>query len=111
MSWSLISLRPAAEDRSVKATSFRRGKLEAHFEKHRGEWPFRISKAEYERGARDLLRAPSGRNILGHTRANGDILRYDKAKNVFACMAPDGKIRTCFRPAKKIHYWNEEIAK
>ena len=44
------------------------------------------------------------------TRANGDILFYNKATNTneFAVKAPDGIIRTYFKPTDGINYFNSQ---
>lgn len=44
-----------------------------------------------------------------HTRANGDILRYNTRTNEFAVGAQDGTIRTLFRPKDRLNYWNKEV--
>ena len=94
-----------------KPTEFRRGQLDAHFGKHRQEWPEGMTREQYDRGAKDLLARPRGGDILGHTRADGDILRYNKATNELAIMGKDGTIRTYFRPSGGMRYWNGELQK
>ncbi len=61
------------------------------------------------RASLDLLGRSEGGDILGHTRANGDVLRYNRATNDFAVMANDGTIRTYFRPSGGIAYWNAQV--
>lgn len=58
-----------------KPTEFKRGQLEAHFGKHRGEWPDGMTREQYDRGAKDLLSRSPGGSVLGHTRGDGHILR------------------------------------
>ncbi len=90
-------------------TGFKPGELENHFAKHAGEWPPGLTKEQYLRGGRELLAQSPGGDILGHTRPNGDVLRYNNATNEFAVMAQDGTIRTFFRPSGGINYWNAQV--
>ena len=92
-----------------KPKDFRRGELEEHFGDHAGEWPKGMTREQYDRGAKELLSRPPGGDILGHTRPNGDIMRYNKAKNEIAVMSRDGTIRTYFRPSGGISYWNRQV--
>ena len=65
---------------------FQPGRWLPHFEKHAAEFGYR-TPVEYLKGARDLV----GRSgIQTFTRANGDKLYYDAARNEFAVMKPDG---------------------
>lgn len=92
-----------------KPTEFRRGELERHFGEHAGEWPKGMTREQYDRGAKELLSRPPGGDILGHTRPNGDIMRYNKAKNEIAVMSRDGTLRTYFRPSGGLGYWNRQV--
>ena len=86
---------------------FQPGRWLPHFEKHAAEFGYR-TPVEYLKGARDLV----GRSgIQTFTRANGDKLYYDAARNEFAVMKPDGVLRTYFRPTDGPDYWLEQIAK
>ena len=80
---------------------FAPGRWLPHFEKHAAEFGYR-TPVEYLRGARDLV----GRSgVQTFTRANGDRLFYDAARNEFAVLKPDGVLRTYFRPQNGSEYW------
>jgi hypothetical protein len=90
--------------RVILPKGFAPGRLAQHFQKHAAEWvPPISSESEYLRRASDLLSFPPGGSILEKVRPNGDILRYRPATNEFAAMAPDGTIRTFFRPDPAKH--------
>lgn len=44
-------------------------------------------------------------------RTNGDYLFYDAARNEFAAVAPNGVIKTYFRPRAGQHYWRDQIGR
>jgi hypothetical protein len=93
------------------ARNFAEGQLEKHFAKHAGEWGAgNITKQGYLKRAQDLLSRQPGGDILGHTRAGGDILRYNARTNEFAVGAADGTIRTLFRPTDGMAYWLRQVA-
>jgi RHS repeat-associated protein len=93
------------------AKGFAKGQLEKHFAKHAAEWGAgNITKTAYLKRAQDLLGRDVGGDILGHVRANGDVLRYNARTNEFAVGAADGTIRTLFRPSGGMKYWLDEIA-
>jgi RHS repeat-associated protein len=95
---------------SGRPTSFKPGELDNHFSKHAGEWGAgNITKDAYLKRAGDLLGREPGGQILGHTRTNGDILRYNTRTNEFAVGAQDGTIRTLFRPKDGLNYWNKQV--
>ena len=109
---------PVAATAGVKApgpasrqpTNFKPGELDIHFNKHAGEWGAgNITKDSYLKRAIDLLGREPGGEILGHTRANGDILRYNTITNEFAIGAQDGTIRTLFKPKDGLNYWNKQV--
>jgi hypothetical protein len=80
---------------------FQPGRWLPHFEKHAAEFGYR-TPVEYLRGARDLV----GRSgVRTFTRANGDKLFYDAARNEFAVLRPGGVLRTYFRPQNGSEYW------
>jgi pyocin large subunit-like protein len=97
---------PAARGEASFASE---AKLAKHVAKHSGEWPGGISEAEYLSRARQLLKANPGGDILGHVRANGDILRYNVATNEFASQTAEGTIRTFFRPTEGMAYWLMQV--
>lgn len=83
---------------------FAPGRWLPHFEKHAAEFGYR-TPVEYLRGARDLV----GRGgVQTFTRANGDKLFYDAARNEFAVLKPDGVLRTYFRPQNGSQYWRSQ---
>ena len=80
---------------------FEPGRWLPHFEKHAAEFGYR-TPVEYLRGARDMV----GREgVETFTRANGDKLFYDAARNEFAVMKPGDILRTYFRPQNGRDYW------
>lgn len=104
---------PAAEPSKPawRPTNFRPGELDRHFKKHGREWGAeRLTRDDYLERARSLLAREPGGEILGHTRANGDILRYNRKTNEFAVAARDGTIRTLFRPDGGLSYWKRQVS-
>ena len=93
-----------------RSTGFKPGELDIHFNKHAGEWGAgNLTKEAYLKRAQDILGREPGGEILGHTRANGDILRYNTRTNELAVGAQDGTIRTLFRPKDGLDYWNKQV--
>ena len=80
-------------------------KLEAHYQKHGGEFGS-ITQQEYLEMANDLIRR--GNEVETKTDEDGDTLFYDIEKNQFLVLAKDGYIRTFFRPDDGIGYWNRQ---
>lgn len=80
-------------------------KLEAHYQKHGGEFGG-ITRQEYLDMANDLIRR--GDEVETKTDEDGDTLFYDIEKNQFLVLARDGYIRTFFRPDDGIGYWNRQ---
>jgi Bacterial TSP3 repeat len=97
-------LRGAAEASTKTLPRFAPGRWLPHFEKHAAEFGYR-TPVEYLKGARDLV----GRGgVQTFTRANGDKLFYDAARNEFAVVKPDGVLRTYFRPQNGSEYWRTQ---
>ena len=72
-------------------TAFHAEELDKHFAKHAAEWGAgNITRGTYLNPARSLLSKQSGGDILEHTRANGDVLRYNARTNEFAVGTADG---------------------
>ncbi len=92
---------------SQTATLTPRENAEAHWEKHRREFPEYQSAQEYIEGAHLFLRGPP-ESTLRKTRSNGDRLFYDPQTNTFAVQARNGAPRTFFRPSSGIRYWNRQ---
>lgn len=89
----------------VVAGDFAPGQLQAHYEKHRGEFG-EITIEEYLDNARALLNAAPGREILEKRRDNGDVLRYRLSSGEFAVMTSEGRIRTYFKADYR--YWGRQ---
>jgi pyocin large subunit-like protein len=86
----------------VRAGDFAPGQLETHYLKHGYQFG-NITQGQYLENARKLLNAPTGNDLLGKTRSNGDILHYRVSTGEFAVMASDGRIRTYFKT--DYQYW------
>lgn len=84
--------------------------LDAHYKKHvlvQGEFGD-ITKAQYLKGAQDLVSSKPVGNILTKTRSNGDVIFFNKATNEFAVADKYGNIRTYFKPDDGIKYFNRQ---
>jgi pyocin large subunit-like protein len=79
----------------------------SHFRKHRGEFPEYRSVEQYINGAHRFVNEPP-KGTLTKIRRNGDRLFYDPETNTFAVQRADGALRTMFRPARGIDYWNRQ---
>ncbi|MBO1111680.1 VENN motif pre-toxin domain-containing protein [Bordetella petrii] len=79
----------------------------AHWTKHGSEFPEYSNASQYIEGAQNFVSNPPT-NVLTKTRANGDMLLYDPASNIFAVKASDGAPRTMFRPTDGVNYWNKQ---
>ena len=99
---------PFASKRAIG--EFAAGQLESHFAKHAAEWGAgNITKAAYLKRAQSLLNRAPGGEVLGHVRANGDILRYNTRTNEFVVGTAQGQIRTLFRPTDGLQYWLRQV--
>ncbi|MFC1709137.1 hypothetical protein ACFL2J_03645 [Candidatus Omnitrophota bacterium] len=96
---------PAAQIRTVWAKNFGPGQLDAHYLKHKHEFPG-IAKEEYSNRAKILLNSAAGKGILEKIRDNGDILHFRVSTGEFAVMARDGRIRTYFKT--DYQYWSRQ---
>ena len=81
--------------------------LDDHFKKHAGEFG-NITQSQYLAAAQNLLNSKPGGDILSKTRANGDVILYNKATNEFGVKTVDGTIRTYFKPSDGINYFNRQ---
>lgn len=90
---------------SVWAKDFAPGQLESHYLKHRYEFGD-ITIEDYLNGARALLNARPGRDVLEKRRDNGDFLRYRYSTGEFAVMTKGGRIRTYFKT--NYRYWQRQ---
>ena len=87
---------------TIKAGNFAPGQLQAHYLKHGYQFG-NITRGQYLEGARKLLDAPAGGDILEKIRPNGDMLHYKLSTGEFAVMSADGRIRTYFKADYR--YW------
>jgi filamentous hemagglutinin len=76
-----------------------------HFKKHGVEFPEYPNATQYAQGAKSFVNNPPA-GTLTKVRLNGDKLFYDPTTNTFAVQRADGALRTMFRPADGINYWN-----
>ncbi|MBF0504599.1 MAG: hypothetical protein HQL14_05800 [Candidatus Omnitrophica bacterium] len=89
----------------VQAHDFAPGQLEAHYQKHGGQFGA-ITIDQYLDQARRLLDAPAGNDVAKKIRPNGDILHYRISTGEFAVMTPRGRIRTYFKT--DMRYWMKQ---
>jgi pyocin large subunit-like protein len=85
-------------ERIAERATWAPGQLDAHFEKHGQEGPYR-SEAEYDRAARETIR--TGTHFTYQDRESNAQRQgfYDKAGNRFTGLTRDGaRITTHFRP-------------
>ena len=87
---------------AIQAQDFAPGQLEAHYQKHGGQFGA-ITIDQYLNQAREILDAPAGNDVLEKMRPNGDILHYRVSTGEFAVMTPHGRIRTYFKT--DFGYW------
>jgi len=80
----------------VRAGDFAPGKLDQHYLKHGYQFG-NITEDQYLEGARALLDAPAGEDILERVRYNGDIEHFKLSTGEFAVMTKRGRIRTYFK--------------
>jgi hypothetical protein len=88
--------------------NFASEELAKHFGEHAADFGPRITPQQYLQKARNLLNSEPGGKILGKVRVDGDIIRFNKATGEFAVGAPDGTIRTFFKPTDGIRYYNRQ---
>jgi len=91
-----------SSEATVQAHDFAPGQLEAHYQKHGGQFGG-ITIDQYLTQARDLLDASAGDDVLEKIRPNGDILHYRVSTGEFAVMTQRGRIRTYFKT--DMSYW------
>ncbi len=80
---------------------------QAHWEKHRTEFPEYKNSQEYVQGAGDFASNPPP-GTLTKVRPNGDTMLYQSSTNTFVVRAANGVPRTMFRPTDGINYWNKQ---
>lgn len=86
----------AADVRTIQAGDFAPGQLEAHYLKHGYQFGS-ITQEQYLQGARALLDAAAGGDVLEKIRYNGDIEHFRVSTGEFAVMTKRGRIRTYFK--------------
>jgi RHS repeat-associated protein len=85
--------------------------LVQHFEKHGAEFGGELKTAkDYESAAQKFITSHE-KGIETYKRANGDLVRYNKATNEFGIIDKEGTIRTYFKPKLKMKYYEQEKAK
>lgn len=75
-----------------------------HWRKHRHRLPEFANVVQYVEAANAFLRRPPA-GTLTKTRANGDRLYYDPARNLLGVASWQGLPRTLFRPLGGMGYW------
>ena len=85
-----------------QAGNFAPGQLEAHYLKHGDQLGYN-SQEQYLQGARALLNASPGKDVLEKIRPNGDVMHYRASSGEFAVMTKSGRIRTYFKT--DYFYW------
>jgi len=93
------------EDQLPQAGNFAPGQLEAHYLKHGDQLGYNTQE-QYLQGARALLNAPQGNDVLQKIRLNGDVERYRISSGEFAVMTKSGRIRTYFKT--DYSYWTRQ---
>lgn len=76
-----------------------------HWRKHRHRLPEFANAVQYVEAANTFLRRPPA-GTLTKTRANGDRLYYDPARNLLGVASWQGLPRTLFRPNGGMGYWS-----
>ncbi|WP_150132159.1 hypothetical protein [Dokdonella koreensis] len=76
-----------------------------HWRKHRHRLPEFANAVQYVEAANTFLRRPPA-GTLTKTRANGDRLYYDPARNLLGVASWQGLPRTLFRPYSGMGYWS-----
>ena len=80
--------------------------LNNHWNKHSNEFPEEFSnKAEYFEYSINLLESSTSDTIPGHINRLGQIIRFDKEKNLFVKGSIEKGIFTMFRPKAGVKYY------
>ena len=103
----MIPIGPAQDTRAavvetIQAGDFAPGQLEAHYLKHGVQLGYN-NQEQYLQGARTLLNASVGKDVLEKIRPNGDVEHYRVSSGEFAVMTKSGRIRTYFKT--DYFYW------
>ena len=86
-------------------------KMDAHWKKHKNEFPEFKNAEEYARAAKEFIEKPPPGTRTFTRRGDGATLRYDPKTNTFGIKHKDGEIGTFFRPQNGEDYWSRQIAK
>ena len=100
-----VSSTPAGARSSVGFTS--RQRLAEHFEKHGREFGA-IDQDEYLHRAQELRDRAVGGDVLEILRDDGVVTRFDKRSGAFLAFHRDKTIRTFFRPADGVRYFERQ---
>ncbi|MFF7839937.1 polymorphic toxin-type HINT domain-containing protein [Streptomyces ossamyceticus] len=73
-----------------------------HWRKHKADYPALQNAKQYVDSARRFMNSQDPW-IQTKVRANGDIVRYNRATEDFGIMTPDGSIRTYYKPDPRNH--------
>jgi pyocin large subunit-like protein len=84
-------------DEPMASVRFESAELAIHHAKHGADFGM-VSEGEYEDLARRFLTTQSGPDLKECTRQQGDLIRYNPLTQDFGVLAPDGFIRTYFKP-------------
>ena len=72
-----------------------------HFADHAARMGIQ-TELEYELLAKMFLNRPVGGTLLSKIRSNGDVVRFDTVTEHFGVKAPDGRIRTFYKPERGV---------
>lgn len=81
--------------------------LNSHYQKHGYEFGD-ISKEEYLQKANALINSDNPELLIKNEKEDGDKIYYLESSNEFLVLSTDGYIRTYFKPAAGINYYNRQ---
>jgi len=85
--------------------------LNEHFIKHGDEFGGKFRNAEeYAIGAQNFFKR-EGDNVFEFVHENGEIVKFDKANNIFGVAKDDGTIKTIFKPDEGFDYFKDQLRK
>ncbi|MBQ8967227.1 hypothetical protein [Ruminococcus sp.] len=67
-----------------------------------------ITKEQYEREGIKLVESAVGGDIIGHTDAHNNVIRYDTKRNYFAKGDPNKGLRTFMKPKEGRQYYETQ---
>ena len=83
-------------------------KLTDHFKRHGADLGY-STESEYLKGAQDFIGTEGSDNVLTLIRKDGDKVLFNQVTSEFAVVAPDGTIRTYFKPDPAIHGYETNL--